>query len=214
LAFTKIIRFFAIQINDMIQRVQTLYLLIFLGLSVALISGVNILEFSAKGSDINQNISLCLNTSNISLSGELNLPEAELDLIAKKMSKTTPIRIDKNTQTLSYKRFTPLLFIQGSLVLLAIIVMFSYKNLKSQLNLARFLFFLTLLYVALHMFLAYFALNYARPFIEELPIDDIEVARITHIGFYLICALLPFAYLAQLGIKRDYSLIKSLDRLR
>jgi hypothetical protein len=99
-------------------------------------------------------------------------------------------------------------------VLLAIVVMFSYKNLKSQLNLARFLFFLTLLYVALHMFLAYFALNYARPFIEELPIDDIEVTRITHIGFYLICALLPFAYLAQLGIKRDYSLIKSLDRLR
>jgi hypothetical protein len=89
LAFTKIIRFFAIQINDMIQRVQTLYLLIFLGLSVALISGVNIFEFSAKGSDIKQNISLCLNTNNIILSGQLNLSESEIDLVANEMKKST-----------------------------------------------------------------------------------------------------------------------------
>jgi hypothetical protein len=99
-------------------------------------------------------------------------------------------------------------------VLLALVVMFSYKNLKKQLNLARLLFFLTLLYVGVNMFLAYFGLNYAQPLIEEIPLDDIRVSRITHLGFYLVCALLPFAYLAQLGIKRDYSLIKSLDRLR
>jgi hypothetical protein len=198
----------------MLQRVQTIYLLIFIGLSVALFSGINILEFASEGSSIQEKISLYLNTSQIYLEGKLNLSQEELDVVALELNKSTPIAIDKATQVLSYNKFSPLLIYQSLLVILALLVMFSYKNLKKQLNLARLLFFLTLFYVVIHMFLAYFALNYARPFIEELPLDDIQVSRITHLGFYLVCALLPFAYLAQLGIKRDYSLIKSLDRLR
>lgn len=198
----------------MLQRVQTIYLLIFIGLSSALIAGINILEFSSQGAGIQDKISLYINTSHIHLEGKLNLSTDELNVVASEMNKSTPISLDKSTQTLSYNRFSPLLIFQSLLMLLALFVMFSYKNLKKQLNLARFLFFLTLLYVAIHMFLAYFALNYAGPFIEELPLDDLQVSRITHLGFYLVCALLPFVYLAQLGIKRDYSLIKSLDRLR
>jgi hypothetical protein len=198
----------------MLQRVQTIYLLIFIGLSAALFSGINIIEFSSKGAGIDDKISLFLNTSQIYLEGKLNLSPDELNVLASEMKQSTPITIDESTQVLSYNRFSPLMIFQSLLLLLAFVVMFSYKNLKKQLNLARFLFFLTLLYVAIHMFLGYFALNYARPFIEELPLDDLKVSRITHLGFYLVCALLPFAYLAQLGIKRDYSLIKSLDRLR
>jgi hypothetical protein len=198
----------------MLQRVQTLYLLIFLILSVVLISGVKILEFSAKGADIKQDIALSLNTSSISLTGQLNYSIEDLEAIASEIANSSPIHLDKSTQALTYQRSSPILIFQIVLMLLAVVVMFSYKNLKKQLNLSRLLFFMTLLYVLLHMFLAYFALNYARPFIEELPLEDIAVSRTTHLGFYLICALLPFTYLAQLGIKRDYSLIKSLDRLR
>lgn len=211
---TKIIRFFARKFFNMLQRVQTLYLFVFLALSFALISGIDILEFSAKGPNIKEDISLHLNTRSITLHGQLDYSASELELIAAQTHASTSITLDKTTQTLSYERISPLLIFQSILVLLSLVVMFSYKNLKKQLNLSRFLFLLALLYVVLHMFLAYFALNYARPFIEALPIEDMQVSRITHLGFYLVCALLPFTYLAQLGIKRDYSLIKSLDRLR
>lgn len=198
----------------MLQRIQTLYLLLFIVISASLLGGIHILEFAAEGSYIKEKISLHVNTTQIELEGNLAIPASELETIGNKIKASTPIAFDSKTQTLSYSRFSPLLIFQGILVLLGLVVMFSFKNLKRQLNLARLLFFLTLLYVALHMFLAYFALNYARPFIEELPLDDLQVSRITQLGFYLVCALLPFSYLAQLGIKRDYSLIKSLDRLR
>ncbi len=198
----------------MLQRIQTLYLLLFIVISAALLAGIHIFEFAAEGAYIKEKISLHVNTTQIELEGNLAIPASELETISNKIKASTPIAFDSNTQTVSYSRISPLIFFQGILVLLSLVVMFSYKNLKRQLNLARLLFFLTLLYVALHMFLAYFALNYARPFIEELPLDDLQVSRITQLGFYLVCTLLPFTYMAQLGIKRDYSLIKSLDSLR
>jgi hypothetical protein len=92
--------------------------------------------------------------------------------------------------------------------------LFGYKNLKRQINLARATFFLTLLYVVGVMLTVYFALDYANPYMDKIPLDNLSVTRKTDLGFYLICSMLPFAYLAQLGIKRDLDLIKSLDRLR
>lgn len=197
----------------MLQRVQTLYFLLYLGISIALLSGISVLEFVAKGESIEDKLTLSVSTMNIDLAGILNVTDDELDMIGDEIKKT-PIHLDAQTKEVSYNSFSPLSVIQVPLVVLVLLAMFGYKKLKRQLNLTRFLFFLTLLYVVAIMLLAYFSLTYARPFIDELPFEDIRVIRVTPLGFYLVCALLPFSYLAQLGIKRDYNLIKSLDRLR
>jgi len=125
----------------MLQRVQTLYLLVFIALSAALISGISILEFLAEGTGINKSISLDLNTRNISLTGNLNLAGAELEAVAQEIKRSTPINIDLEDQSLSFTRFSPLLLVQGILVLLALVVMFSYKNLKKQLNFGSYFYF-------------------------------------------------------------------------
>lgn len=197
----------------MLQRVQTLYFLLYLGISIALLSGISVLEFVAEGESIEDKLTLSVRTMNIDLSGILNVTDDELDMIGDEIKKT-PIHLDAQTKEVSYNSFSPLSVIQVPLVVLVLLAMFGYKKLKRQLNLTRFLFLLTLLYVVAIMLLAYFSLTYARPFIDELPFEDIRVIRVTPLGFYLVCALLPFSYLAQLGIKRDYNLIKSLDRLR
>ncbi len=197
----------------MLQRVQTIYIVIYLGLSIALLFGINVLEFVADGDYIQDNLVLSASTTEIDLSGQLNITDSEYERVNDKI-ENTPISVNPNTKEVAYNSFSPLLLIQVPLIVLALWVMFSYKKLKRQLNFARFLFLLTFLYVVGIMVLSYFSLSYARPFIEDLPFDDISVIRVTPIGFYLVCALLPFSYLAQLGIKRDYNLIKSLDRLR
>lgn len=197
----------------MLQRVQTIYILIYLTLSVALLTGLSVLEFVAESDYIEDKLILSVSTIEIDFSGKLFATSSELELIADEISKT-PIALDKETRQVSYNNISPLLIIQIPLIILALWVLFGYKKLKRQLNFVRFLFLLTLLYVVCIMILSYFSLSYARPFMDDLPFDNISIIRVTPIGFYLVCALLPFSYLAQLGIKRDYNLIKSLDRLR
>lgn len=197
----------------MLQRIQTIYLIIYLVLSGAVLSGVSILNFDASGDYIQESIQLNISSQQISGDGKLTLPAESVSQFSEDM-KELPFDFDAETQTLTFEASSPLLIVQILLMLFAVMTIFGYKNLKRQLNLARATFFLTLLYVLGVMAMVYFALDYANPYLDKIPLDNLIISRQTNLGFYLICAMLPFAYLAQMGIKRDLNLIKSLDRLR
>ena len=197
----------------MLQRIQTVYLAIFVALSVVMLTGVSILHFNGTGDYIKEPIQISISSINVSGSGKLNLPPESINEFSAKM-KDLPLTFNPETQALSYEISSPLFVVQILLTLFAVMTIFGYKNHKRQLKLARATFFLTLLYVIGVMALVYFALDYANPYLDKMPLDNLIISRQTNLGFYLICAMLPFAYLAQMGVKRDLNLIKSLDRLR
>lgn len=197
----------------MLQRIQTIYLSIFVALSAVLLSGISILDFQATGEFVQEPITLTISALNIEGTGKLNLPDGSASQFAQEM-KNLPFTFSTENQTFAYNNSSPLLIVQILLTLFAVMTIVGYKNLKRQLRLARATFFLTLLYVVGVMAMVYFALDYVNPYLDEIPLEELKVTRNTHVGFYIICAMLPFAYLAQMGIKRDLNLIKSLDRLR
>lgn len=197
----------------MLQRIQTIYLLVFVVLSAVMLSGVSLLQFEAKGDYIQNSIQLDISSLQISGSGKLDLPAENVGQFADEM-KDLPFVFNASTQSLSFEASSPLLIVQILLTLFALMTLFGYKNLKRQLNMARATFFLTLLYVVGVMAMVYFALDYANPYLDKIPLDNLIISRQTNLGFFIICAMLPFAYLAQMGVKRDLNLIKSLDRLR
>jgi hypothetical protein len=91
------------------------------------------------------------------------------------------------------------------LILLCVWTMFSYKNLKFQLQLGRLTF---LLYtVAIALLLLYSEL--AAPITRNVP-TSYSLAP----GFFIFIAGLPFIFLANSGIRKDKKLLDSLNRLR
>jgi len=197
----------------MLQRIQTIYLTIFVVLSVVVLTGVSVLHFDGTGDYIQEPIQLNITALKLAGSGQLALPAESVTQFSNEM-KDLPFDFNPETQTLSFETSSPLMIVQILLTLFALMTIFGYKNLKRQMNLARATFFLTLLYVIGVMAMVYFALDYANPYLDQIPLDNLIISRQTNLGFYLICAMLPFAYLAQMGVKRDLNLIKSLDRLR
>ncbi len=197
----------------MLQRIQTIYLLILIALSAVMLSGFDVLEFKAESDVLKDPFSIVLSAQKIQGSAELQLSEKELSDFSQEIKKT-PFSFDENQQVITLSKTSPLLFIQIVLTILALVNLLSYKNLKRQLRIARATMLVSLLYVIGIMAMVYFSLDYINPYLDQLPLESVQVSRITHYGFYIICAQFPFAYLALMGIKRDVNLIKSLDRLR
>jgi amino acid transporter len=112
---------------------------------------------------------------------------------------------DLNSGTLSTSNSYPFFLSLSGLILLAFLTLMSYKNLNRQLKLARITFYIYLLLViALLIFSAV-----GGKFVAEG-----IVKRELGLGYFLFIAGLPFAFLANIGIKRDKNLIDSLNRLR
>lgn len=93
----------------------------------------------------------------------------------------------------------------SGLILLAFLTLMSYKNLKRQLKLARITFYIYLLLVIGLLIFSAIGGKYIA--------TDI-IKRELGLGYFLFIAGLPFAFLANIGIKRDKNLIDSLNRLR
>lgn len=202
-----------LKITTMIQRIQTIYLALFIILNLLLILDFTILEFQGKGKNTVDPITLDISSQKLHLSGTLNLPEEAVDGFSESI-KDTPISFDKSNQTLSMSKLSPLIFAQTLLLFLGLWTMFSFKKLAFQVRLARVTLILTFLFVAAIMVISYYTMTYLSPIVEKMELDEIIVTRHLEIGFFLSCALFPLIFLAQLGIKRDLNLIKSLDRLR
>lgn len=197
----------------MIQRVQSIYLGIFIIIHLVLLSGLSILQFAGSGPFIKEAIAFDITAQKLSIQGALNLPENIKESFAEEI-KSIPIQYDKSTQQLSWSKWSPLIFAQVLLLILALFTLFGYKSLKKQLRLARLTLFLTFIYVLLIMFFSYFTLGMLQPYIDEIPLEELIVQRKMQFGFYIAVAQFPLMFLAQLAIKRDLNLIKSLDRLR
>ncbi|MCT4562203.1 MAG: DUF4293 domain-containing protein [Crocinitomicaceae bacterium] len=117
--------------------------------------------------------------------------------------KTT--KIDPTTGETLSSSFHFGIAIIGVLLLSAVATLLQFKNLKKQFKLGRSLFF------------TYFViLLFATLFISLGGnwIDGEVTTREIGLGFLLFVAGFPFTFLANIGIKRDRSLLDSLDRLR
>jgi amino acid transporter len=92
-----------------------------------------------------------------------------------------------------------------ALVLFMFITLMGYKNLKRQLKLARTSFYVYLLLVIAVVTYTMIGASY---------VGEEGTKRELGLGFFLLVAGLPFAFLGNLAIKRDKALIDSLNRLR
>jgi len=112
---------------------------------------------------------------------------------------------DQEKKPLESSLSLPLYFLSYALILLLIVAIFSFKNLKRQSILVRSSFFIygiLLLSIVLVFFL------------NDIKIDDIKATATINSGFYLLSIGLPLLFFANNGIKRDKKLIDSLNRLR
>lgn len=112
---------------------------------------------------------------------------------------------DKVTDELTELNGYPMYVSTISLILLAFLAMMSYKNLGRQLKLARMTFYI---YLMLTIGMVVFSFIGGDAFL------DVPFKRELGSGYLLFVAGLPFTFLANIAIKRDKSLIESLNRLR
>jgi hypothetical protein len=92
--------------------------------------------------------------------------------------------------------------------LLALFIIFNYKNRKLQLKLGNLNY---LLLVAMILSIYFSVKNLTH----LLPLSEIEnLKAIYWIGFYMPVAAIAFQFLANRGIKKDEALVKSVERLR
>jgi amino acid transporter len=92
-----------------------------------------------------------------------------------------------------------------ALVLFMFVTLMGYKNLKRQLKLARTSFYVYLILVIAVVTYTMIGSSY---------VGEDGTKRELGPGFFLFVSGLPFAFLGNLAIKRDKSLIDSLNRLR
>jgi hypothetical protein len=105
---------------------------------------------------------------------------------------------------LSYESF-PLYIGTIALTLLCFLAVMAYKSLARQFKLGRTIFGL--------YFLSVIGIILISMYGKGL-IDTPTTGRELGVGFYCLIAGFPFTFLANIGIKRDKSLLESLDRLR
>ncbi len=92
-----------------------------------------------------------------------------------------------------------------ALIMLCLITLFSYKNLKKQFKLGRTIFGIYFMMLLSLIAFAYLGENF-------LPGGDYK--REMGLGFLFFVLGFPFTFLANIGIKRDKNLLESIDRLR
>jgi hypothetical protein len=93
-------------------------------------------------------------------------------------------------------------------MLLALFIIFKYKNRKLQLKLGQ----LNYLFLVSIVLSVYFSV---KNLANLLPLSEIENLKPVYwIGFYMPVAAIAFQFLANRGIKKDEALVKSVERLR
>ncbi len=115
------------------------------------------------------------------------------------------IQFDAKTgQTLEVETY-PIYIATSVLILLYVFCLLSYKKIKKQSKFLNLTFTLNLL---LAIALVLFSLK------DDLWLFDEKVVASYGIGFYLFLSTLPITFMAILGVKKDKSLLDSLNRLR
>lgn len=161
----------------MIQRIQSIYLAVAIILLSVLSTGVTILEFAGKES-----------VSKFSTFG---------------LYWTNDIAKNPTSEHADFA--FPFYIVSILLVLMLFVTLMGYKNLKRQLNLAKYTF---LVYTLLSLALVIYSILAGEHLFSE------TVKTHFGIGYFLFLAGLPLTFLALKAIKKDKSLIDSVDRIR
>lgn len=114
-------------------------------------------------------------------------------------------KIDLKSDKIVEQQSFPFFIGTIAMILLMVLCIMSYKNLKRQFKLGRTIFYLYLLMLISVIILAYTGDNL---------VDEKTTTRELGLGFVLFVCGLPFVFLANTGIKRDKKLLDSLNRLR
>lgn len=190
----------------MLQRIQTVYLILVIISLVIVTTGNKVIGLQNKGSD-HYELTLDVNVFGVQADAVFNeeITEEELDKISGflNLQKRT-----NRVQALPLVSF-PFYLISIFMVLLALATLLSYKKLKTQQKLGRFTFVINAIALVFVIIVFYGLRSQMKNAIEPL-----EVGTSLGIGFYCFIAALAFSFLANIGIKRDINLIESIDRIR
>ena len=190
----------------MIQRVQSLYLLLTLVALIFLSIGTDVFVTKAKQKDQFEMVShgnVYGVQKDIYIKGELS--DQNVELLRNATGKIDFIETMEGIPTFYF----PFYSITILLAMLTTVVLLGYKNLRRQIKLGRMLFVLNFLVFGVTIVLY----NLLRS--NTLPqSNDYAVSAQLGMGFYCIVIALAFSFLANIGIRRDLRLIKSIDRIR
>lgn len=195
----------------MLQRIQTIYLLIaIVALTVATL-GVSIFEFSYT-TELYGDGHAKFNSYGIQKESNINyekLSPIEQNVFAE-IHGTDALKSDSK---MASSTTIPLYIGSAILIVLCLITLFSFKKLKSQIKFGRLTFFLTFIMLVVTLIFYYVGGNF---FYEQLNENNMEAAtsKTLGIGFYCLIAAVAFLFLANIGIRRDLKLIESVDRIR
>lgn len=190
----------------MLQRIQTIYLLLVIISLIIISAGSNIIKLQNTGND-HYNLELSLNVFGIQADANFNE-----DITDEEMNKISGfLQLEErtnNVESLPILSF-PFYLISIFMLLLAVATLLSYKKLRTQQRLGRLTFFLNLI-AFIFIIIVYYGL---RSQMKDA-VEPLEVGSNLGIGFFSFIIATAFSFLANIGIKRDIKLIDSIDRIR
>lgn len=190
----------------MIQRIQSVYLLIVLTSLILITIGSDVFVHRVKKEEVFElkaHANVYGVQKDFTITGDIS--EDDLILIKREVNKT---EIENDMEGIPTNRI-PFYSITIILSMLTVVVLFGYKNLERQMKLGRLLFVLNLL-----MFIGTTILYYSFKSTAFNDVAGVDTVTYLEFGFYCIAITVAFSFLANTGIKRDLKLIKSIDRIR
>lgn len=159
----------------MIQRIQSVYLFLAILSSAVLFSGLEIFSFQDYESTFS------LNLYGINISNDKGISNSSIILNK--------------------------IFLVFNMIFIAImfITLFSYKKIKKQLALAKYLLYLSVLLILMLIYTYFQAESFLNSQIETTSLGT---------GFFFWFLTFPLIFLAFNGVKKDKRLLDSLNRLR
>lgn len=190
----------------MLQRIQTIYIIIF-AILLFVTPFFVFVQFDVKHTVIQNELNV--DTDSKDTNNELNNDE-KLYIELKQMSfLPTGLKGDKNILPSDYT--FPKYIILGYLVAVSfsILMLVNFKNRSKQLRFGKLLYLIVFLTISYMIVESY---NMKSILDDQKSVEVLN--QVYHVGFYLLISSIPFLFLANRGVKKDDDLVKSLDRLR
>lgn len=190
----------------MLQRIQTVYLLLVIVSLLIITLGTKIVGFQNKGS---HHYELSLDVTVFGVTADATFMEEITDEELESISGF--LKLQKRTNRVQALPLISFLFylISIFMLLLALATLLSYKKLRTQQKLGRFTFIINVVAFVFVLIVFYGLRAQMKSAIEPL-----EVGTSLGLGFICFITATAFSFLANIGIKRDLNLIESIDRIR
>lgn len=191
----------------MIQRIQSVYLLITFIALVLLSIGKDIFTHEISQKD---QFEWVTHANGCGLQSDITLQKGVTpqQITVLRASSNLPSLSAGNTVNSNSIISFPFYSIPILLALFTLVVLFGFKNLKRQFQLSRILFIGTFLLAVMGGFMYAFTLHTVPS------LSHSNDAMTFEIGSYCLVAALIFSFMAMRSIGKDLKLIKSVDRIR